>query len=157
MAQTKCLPDKTSKAMLTKCLPDITSADRKIHFEFPIQNISPPGPQVRNVLYPAACRRESGLVKRRSCPSLELLSWMRVPRPTQVSEWWIQVKSIVTNLHKLFVKHLKTRDWLMKWTLIYMFSKQIHGYKLQIQQTEKFCSQIIALIRQYLNMTILNF
>ena len=45
----------------------------------------------------------------------------------------------------------------MKWTLIFMFSKQLHGYKLQIQQTEKFCSQIIALIRQYPNMTILNF
>ena len=55
----------------------------KIHFEFPIQNISP---QARNVLCPAACQRESGLVKRRSCPSLELLSWMRVPRPTQVSD-----------------------------------------------------------------------
>ena len=75
--------------------------------------------QARNVLFPEACQRVSGLVKRRSCPSLELLSWMRVPRPTQVSDWWIQVKSIVTNLHKLFVKHLKTRDRLMKWNLIY--------------------------------------
>ena len=41
--------------------------------------------QAKNVLSLATCRRESGLVKRMSCPSLELLSWMRVPRPTQVS------------------------------------------------------------------------
>ena len=43
--------------------------------------------QARNVLSLAPCQREGGLAKRMSCPSLVPLSWMRVPKPTQVRSW----------------------------------------------------------------------
>ena len=100
--------------------------------------------QARNVLFPEACQRVSGLVKRRSCPSLELLSWMRVPRPTQVKHWCVHDMTLLfigvdvmiyclvlyMFMITLFPKKGKEKGrWWGRWPLISVTVKQSMGIK----------------------------